>query len=166
MAGVGNDGAVFHHFEVFSRKHVFIACNRAEDIANLRCFVHGHHAEAIHHGFERLCRINFRDDHFRPGAPRAAGQPASAPAVAGNYELRSGQQKVGRANDAVNRRLPGAVTIVEKVLGIGVVHRNNRIPQHAFFGHRPQADHASGRLLRAAQHAIEHVLALSVKNAH
>src|SRR5438132_1600951 len=79
---------------------------------------------------------------------------------------RASQQKVGRANDAVNRRLPGAVTIVEKVLGIGVVHGNDRIAQHAFFGHRPQADHASGRLLRAAQHAIEHVLPLGMQDAY
>src|SRR2546422_8550365 len=30
----------------------------------------------------------------------------------------------------------------------------------------PQADHASGRLLRAAQHAIEHVLPLGMQDAY
>src|SRR2546429_78355 len=53
-----------------------------------------------------------------------------------------------RANNSVNRRLPGAVTIVEQVLGIGVVHRHDGITQHAFFRHRPQTNYACGRLDR------------------
>ena len=70
-------------------KNALVAGHSAEDIAEFRGFWHGHHAETIHAGFERLRRINFRDDDLGAIAARAAGKPASAPAVAGDHEFRS-----------------------------------------------------------------------------
>ena len=74
------------------------------------------------------------------------------------HEFRSCQQEVGGANDAVERGLAGAVTVVEQVLGVGVVDRDDGKLQHAFFGHGAQADHAGGGFFGAADHAFQHVL--------
>ena len=114
-------------------------------------------------GFERLRGINFGDDDFGARTASAAGQASSAPAVAGDYELRSCQQEVGGANDAVDGRLAGAVAVVEQVLGVGVVDRDDGEAQHAFLGHGAQADDAGGGFFRAADHAFERVLTLGVQ---
>ncbi len=99
-----------------------------------------------------------------PSAARAARQSASAPAVAGDHELRARQQEVGGANDAVDGGLPGAVAVVEQVLGVGIVHRDDGILQHAFLRHGAQADDAGGGLFGAADHAVERVFALGVQH--
>ena len=48
---------------------------------------------------------------------------------------------------------PGAVAVVEEVLGVGVVDGDDRELQHAVLGHGAQADDAGGGLLRAAEDA-------------
>ncbi len=155
----------FISVEMFFREHALVAGDRAEHVADLGGFGHRHHAEAVHHGFERLGRIDFGDDDFGAIAARPAGKTASAPSVAGDHELRSRQQEVGRANNAVDRRLPRAVAVVEQVLGIGIVHRDDREFQHAFLRHRAQANHAGGGLFGSADHAFERVRALGVQDA-
>src|SRR6266566_4560248 len=74
-------------------KHVLVAGDGAENVAQLRGFGHGHHTEAVHRGFERFGRINFRDNDFGSSAAGPAGQAASAPSVPGDYELRSSEQE-------------------------------------------------------------------------
>ena len=127
-------------------------------------FVHAHHAEAVHHGFDRLRRIDFGDDDLSAQTARAAGQSAATPAVAGDDELRARQQEVGGANDAVDGGLSGAVAVVEQVLGVGVVDRDDGIAQHALLRHGAQADDAGGGLFGAGNHAIEHVGALGERD--
>ncbi len=86
--------------------------------------------------------------------PRARdGQAAPAPAVAGDHEVRAREQEVGGADDAVDGRLPGAVAVVEQMLGVSVVHGDDGILQHAFLRHGAQPDHAGGGLFGAADHA-------------
>src|SRR5437016_1530656 len=166
VSGVGDDRAVLHNVIVFFSKHALVSGDGAEDIANLRRFVHRHYAEAVHHSFQRFGGIDLGDDYFRAGAARATGQSASAPAVAGDYELRSCQQKVSGANDAVNCGLSGAVAIVEQMFGVGIVHRDNGEAQHAFFGHGAQADHSRSGLFSAADHAVQRVFPLGVQHRH
>src|SRR5205823_12095436 len=115
------DRTVFHHFEVVFGEHVLVAGDRAENIAELRSLGHGHHAEAIHCGFERLGRINFGDDDLSAIAACTTGKPASAPSVTGDDELRSRKQEIGRTNNAVYRRLPSTVAIVEQMLRVRVI---------------------------------------------
>ena len=99
-----------------------------------------------------------------PAAASAAGETAAAPSVAGDHELRSGQQEIGRADDAVDGGLSGAVAVVEQVLGVGVVDGDDGELQHAFLRHRAQADDAGGGLFGAADHAFEGVGALGVQD--
>jgi hypothetical protein len=88
----------------------------------------------------------------------------SAPAVAGDHELRSCEEEIGGADDAVNRGLPGAVTIVEQMLGVGVVDGHDRIGEHAFFRHGTQTNNPGGRFLGATNHVRQFSLALGMKH--
>ena len=98
--------------------------------------------------------IDFGDDHVGAESLGAHGHAASAPAVAGDHDLEAGDQKVGGANDAVNRGLAGAVAIVEEMLGFGIVHGNDGIFQRAVFRHGAETNHAGGGFLGAADHAV------------
>ena len=60
--------------------------------------------------------------------------------------------------------MPGAVPVVEQVLGIRVVDRDDWIPQHAFLGHGAQPDDAGRRLLRTPDHPIQCILPLGVQD--
>src|SRR3990172_1914312 len=75
--------------------------------------------------------------------------PLPAPAVAGHHDRPARQQHAGGAQNAVDRRLAGAVAIVEEVLGQRVVHRHDRNAQRPVALHGPQADDARGRLFHA-----------------
>ena len=163
--GVGNDGAVLHDFEMFFGEDVLVAGDGAENVAQLCGFGHGHHAESVHGGFERFRRIDFGDDDFGAVAAGAAGEAAAAPSVAGDHEFRSGEQEVGRADDAVDGGLSGAVAIVEQMLGVGVVDGDDGVLQHAFLGHGAQANHAGGGFFSAADDGLERVLTLGVQDA-
>src|SRR6266576_4457673 len=166
VARVRNNRAIFHQGEMFFRQHALVAGDGAEDVAELGGFGHRHDAETVHDGLERFRGINFGDDDFSSGATGARGEAAAAPSVAGYDELRSGEQEIRGADDAVDGRLSGAVTVVEQVLGIGVVDGDDGKLQHAFLSHGAQADDAGRGLFRAADHAFESVGALGVEKAN
>src|SRR6185312_17125926 len=98
-----------HDFKVFAGDYVLITGHRHEHVANLGGFGHRHYAEAIHHGFQGLRRIDFGNDNVGAHAFGARCQTASAPSVAGDDELGTRKQHVGAANHAVDGGLAGAV---------------------------------------------------------
>ena len=114
---------------------IFVAGDGAENVADLGSLFHAHHPEAVHYGLEGFSRIDLGDNHFGSSAPRAGSKTASAPAIAGDHEFRSREQKVCGADNAINRGLSRAVAIVEQVLRVGIVDGDDRITQHAFLGH-------------------------------
>ncbi len=58
-----------------------------------------------------------------PPSPREArGDPLAAPAVTGDDADLPGDEEVRRGQDPIDRRLAGAVPVVEEVLHVGVVH--------------------------------------------
>ena len=71
-------------------------------------------------------RIDLGDDDLSAEAAGPQGDALAAPAVAAHDDLPAGQQQVGRADDAVDRALAGAVAVVEEVLGLGVVDGDDR----------------------------------------
>src|SRR6185503_8690553 len=66
------------------------------------------------------------------------------------------------ADDTVDRALAGPVAVVEQVLGVGVVHGDDRELQHFLFGHASEPDDAGGGFFRAADHVFEQVFALGM----
>ena len=137
-----------------------------ENVADLGGFRHGHHAEAIHHGFDGAHRVDFGDDHVGAQALGAHGHALAAPAVSRDHHFQAGEQQIGRANDAVDRGLARAVAIVEEMLGLRVVHGDHRILQRAILGHGAQADHAGGGLFRAADDVGHQMLVLGEQQRH
>src|SRR6185312_13048989 len=83
VSGVGDNCAILHDFKVFLRENVLVAGDGDEDVTDLGGFWHGHHAEAVHHGFDRLGGIDLSDDDVCSHTLGARGKTASAPAVAG-----------------------------------------------------------------------------------
>src|SRR5260370_14712951 len=160
VAGVANNRAAFHFFEVLGADDALVSGHGNVDVAFLYGFGHGHHSEAVHRGFDTLHWIDFGDDHVGAEALGAHGYAASAPAVTGNHDLQASEEHVGGANDAVNRGLAGAITIVEEMLGHRVVHGNDRMLQRAVLGHRAEADHAGGGFFRSGDYVGDEVGAL------
>ena len=116
---------------------------------------HRHHLEAVHHGLERLHRVDLGDDHVRAEALGPHRDPAPAPAVAGDDERPTREQDVGRADDPVDRRLAGAVAVVEQVLRARLVDGDDREAELAVALQRPQPDDAGRRLLGPGDHVAE-----------
>src|SRR4029077_3888783 len=129
VAGVANDVAALHHFKVLAANHVLVSGDGNEDVTLFGGVDHRHHAETVHHGLNALDRINFSNDDVRAVTLGAHGGATTAPTVAGNHHFQPRNQHVGSANHAVQSGLPGAVAIVEEMLGHRVIHGNDRILQ-------------------------------------
>src|SRR5271156_651136 len=84
VAGITDDRAVVHFFEVFLRDDGLVASDGDENFADPGGIGHGHHAEPVHDGFQGAGGIDFGHDHVCAVAFGAHGDAASAPAVAGD----------------------------------------------------------------------------------
>src|SRR6185503_11603430 len=116
---------------MFGVDHVSVSGNGYEDVANRGGLSDRHHAEAVHHCLNRFDRIDFSHDHVRTHAASAKRNAFTTPAITDDDEVSTGKQDVRCANDAVERRLPSAVTIVEEVLRLRVVDGDRREGQNA-----------------------------------
>src|SRR5690606_8132971 len=123
---VADHRAVLHAFKVRDINHINVAGGCYEDVANFRCFQHRHDTKTIHYSFECLQRVNLRHDHIGAHAGGPVGDAATATAITGYNHIASGQKDVGGPNDAVDSALSRTVAIVEEMLGVAVVHRNDR----------------------------------------
>ena len=147
------------------RDHVLVAGRGAEDVADLGGLGHRHHLEALHQRLERRHRIDLGDDHVRAQAACAHRDAAPDPAVAGDDEALAGEQHVRRADDPVDRRLAGAVAVVEEVLRARVVDGDHRERERAVGLHRLEPDDAGGGLLHAGDDVAELLAAGAVQDA-
>ena len=137
-------------FDVLAGDDALVAGRRDEDLARLGRARHRHDLETVHDCLERLQRIDLGDDHVRAHALGPRGDSAAAPAVPGDDQSTPREQNVRRAQDAVQRRLAGAVAVVEQMLGQRLVDGDDRIGELALGLERLQPDHAGRRLLGAA----------------
>jgi hypothetical protein len=78
-------------------------------------------------------------------------------------EVIAGQQDVGGPQNAVNGRLARAVVVVEQVLGVRVIYRDDRVAQRPIHRHGPQADDPGGCLLHPRLDAGDQALARRVQ---
>ena len=90
---------------------------------------------------------------------------ATDPAVAGDDEALACEQYVRRADDPVDRRLTGAVTVVEQVLRLRVVDGDDREAERTVAFQRLEPDHPGGRLLRARDDVAELLAPRGVQDA-
>ena len=154
MARVREDRAVLHPLEVLAAQDVAVARHGDEHVATLGGVQRGHHIEALHPRLERAHRVDLAHDHRRAGAAGAQRDPAPGRAVPEHHDGLAREQQVRRAQDAVERRLPGPETVVEGALGGGLVDRQDRELQPPGALDRAQPDQTRRRLLRAADDAV------------
>ena len=166
MSRVRDDRPVLHGAEVLHPKNVDVPGHGHEDVAEFRGFRGGHDLEAVHDRLERGQRIDLGDRDVGAHAARPARDPAAAPAITQHDEPRAREEAVRGPQDSVDRALPRAVAIVEEVLRLRVVHREDRIPERPLAGHGPKADHAGRRLLGAGDHLLRLLRALRVEDGH
>jgi len=136
-----------------------------EDVADLCGIRHRHDLEAVHQRLECAHRVDLGDDHVRAESLGAHGDAAADPAVARDNEPLPRKEDVCRADDAVDRRLPRSVPVVEEVLRARIVDGNHRERERAVGLHRLQADHAGSRLLHAGDDVAELLTPRAVQDA-
>ena len=166
MAGIADDGAVLHFLEVLAGQNRLVPGDGDEDVSDLCGLRHGHHAETVHDGFDGPHGINLGDDYVGAQALGAHGHALAAPTVSCDHNAQPCNQQIGRADDAVNGGLAGAVAVVEEMLGLRIIYRNDGIFQRSIFRHRAQTDHAGGRLFGAADHAGNQVRVFCEQQRH
>ncbi len=126
VPGVREDRAVLHAGEVLGGQHGAVAGDGDEDVAALGGLERRHHLEALHPRLERANRVDLADDDAGAEALRAQRDALAGPAVADDHDDGAGEQDVRRAQDAVDRRLAGAVAVVERALGARLVDGDHR----------------------------------------
>src|SRR4029077_7388352 len=103
---------------------VFVARDGNKNVALLGSFRHRHNAEAVHHGFNALGRVDFREVHVGAVAFGAHGDATSAPAVASDDDFEPSDEQIRGAKHTIQSGLSGAVAIVKEILGLGIIHRD------------------------------------------
>ncbi len=130
--------------------HVLHAGRGDENVADLRRLVHLHDAEAFERRFQCGGRLHFGHDHVRAESLGAERNALAAVAEAGHDDVLPGKEHARRAQDAVQRRLPRPVDVVEVPLGFRIVHGDHRILQRAVGRHRAKPVDTGGGFLRPA----------------
>src|SRR6185503_19627375 len=130
-----HDGPVLHLGEMLLADDMDVPGQGDENIPQGGGLGDGHHFVPVHDGFQGLHGVDFGHDDPGAQSPGAHGDPAAAPAVAGNHDHRAGNQQVGGADNAVHGGLARAVAVVEEMLGLGVIDRHDRELEDAVFFH-------------------------------
>ncbi len=151
VPGVGQHRAVAHALEVLGAQRVAAAGDGDEDLPVAGGLQGGHDREALHARLQGGHRLDLADHHRGAQPTGALGDPPARPAVAQHDDGAPGQQQVRGAQDAVQRGLAGAVTVVEGALGTGLVDGHDRAGQAVLGGQCPQAHETRGGLLGGAQ---------------
>ena len=140
VAGVREDRAVLHPLHVLARAITRLSPVAVQKMSPISAAsLHRQHLEAVHRRLERPHRVDLGDDHERAHAARPHGDAAPDPAVAADDEALAGEQDVRRADDPVDRRLAGAVAVVEQVLRLRVVDGDDREAELARRARAPSA---------------------------
>src|SRR6185369_5505399 len=109
-------------------------------------------------------RVDLADDDLAAGAAGARGDPSAGPAVAEDDDDAAGEQRVGGAQDAVERRLAGAVAVVEEALRLRRADGDHGEAELALGLERAQAQDAAGGLLGAADDLAQQLGAAAVED--
>src|SRR5205085_6180696 len=104
-------------------------------------------------------------DDVRAHAARPRGYAPTDPAVAADDEALAGEEDVRRADDPVDRRLPGAVAVVEHVLRLRLVDGDDREAELALRLEGLEPDDARRRLLGAGDDLAELLAPRRVEDA-
>src|SRR5512136_2333359 len=149
MPTVGQNGTIIHDLKVRLVDGVQATGDGDKDVTDAGCFEKWHNLVSIHDGFNGADGVDLGHYHLRSHAAGPHGYATAAPAVAANHHILAGPEDVRGAGDAVDGALSRAVTVVEEMLGLGVIHRDDGVFQLLVLRHAAQSDHAGGGFLHA-----------------
>ena len=152
VAAVRDQDAVLQVHERLARDAVDRTCCGDQHVGVRERVLEPRHSMAVHVRFEGSDGVDLDDGDPPAGAAGCSREALPDPAVADDAELAAGEGEVREPVDRGQRRLPGAVAVVEEVLAEGVVRGDRREAELARRLHRPQPCDARRRLLgHAAQ---------------
>ena len=157
---VGEHRPILHRPHVLHADDIDVARQGDEHVAHPSSLGHRDDPVPVHLGLERLERVDLGHEDVGPRPARPHREAAAAPPIPRHHHRAPRDEEIRRPQDPVQRGLARAVTVVEQVLRVGIVHRHHRELEHAVPCHCLEADHARGGLLRRAEHAAHERLAL------
>ena len=143
VADVADDGLMLHLGHVIDLDHVVAASGSDEDVGGIDDIFQARDLVAVHGGLQCADRVDFGDDDARTLATQGIGRSLTHIAVSAHHGDLAADERVGCAVDAVNKRVPAAVLVVELALGNRIVHVDRREEQRALTHHLVQAVHTS-----------------------
>ena len=150
MTSIGQYSAVFHNLHMFFGDYIFAAGNGNEDIAIFGSLGHRHYSEAVKNSLNTLNRINFSNNDISAHAFGTHCNAFTAPTITGNYQSFAGNGKIGSTHNTIQRRLTGAITVIEKIFAVSIVYSNHRKSQMTGLGQSFQTMNAGSCLFAAA----------------
>src|SRR5262245_28774434 len=110
-----------------------------KEITDLRSFGDRKNTHSVHHGLDRLDRIDLGYDYVCAHSAGTHRDALSTPSVADNDQRFAREQNVRCTDNAVERRLARSVAVIKEVLRLSVVHRDSREGEHTSIHHCLQA---------------------------
>src|SRR3989338_9555377 len=96
--------------------YIFVPCDGYEDIAFFCSLHHRKHPISVKHCLKGGECINFGHDHIGPESLCPQSHSFSAAPIAADNHILSRKKDVSCAQDAIKRRLPRPIEIIEKML--------------------------------------------------
>ena len=129
VADVGHNRLILHPPQVIDRDDVLVAGRRDEDVRLIQDGLDRRDLETIHRRLQRVDRVDLAHDHARTLATERLGRPLTDIAVAGHERDLAADQHIGRAVQAVDKRVTDAVLVIKLRLRHRVVHIDRREQQ-------------------------------------
>ena len=142
------------------------AGKRDEYVAYPRSLCHRHDPVSVHRGFQCPHGIDLGDDRVSPHSLGPQGYALAAPSVPADHYVLACPENVGSPGDPIQGTLARSVTIVEEVLGVGVVDGDDRIFELARLSQTLQADHTCGCLLAPCQQPLQQLRSAGMESRH
>ena len=166
MARIAADRAILHLEEMLLHDDSVATCNGHEDVTKLRSLLHLHHLESVHHSLHGLDRIHFGHDDLRTKTLCTHRNSLSAPSVTGYNDILACNDEVGSAVDSVPYRLACAVTIIEEMFAVSIVHKHHRELESLCIIELDEPEDACCGLLAASDHTWDEVCVFGMHEIH
>ncbi len=157
VARVREDRAVLQERQLGGADDLRQAGRRDHDVGVEQRVVEREDTMAVHVRGQRAHRVDLDDRDAAAEPVRRAGEPAADVAVADDAELAAGGEHVRQREDRGQRRLPGAVGVVEQVLALRVVRGDGGERQQTVRRERAEARDAGRRLLADTGELLEQI---------
>jgi len=157
VTDVANNGIVLHLLHVCKSDDVEIASGRGENVNLVDAFINGHHLESLHACLQGADRIALSHQDTGTGTTEGKGATLANIAVTAHQSALAANHHICGTHDAIRKRVPASVDIVELGLGHAIVHIDGWEKELTLVCHLLQAVDTSGGLLTDTLHHNRHL---------